>query len=206
MIKFLTQCHGTWNWFRVLAILEVMSKWSQVQVEGLQPQVRRNEGDSAHANKPPACLYSTGYFHIRWIARTSARLHIQELQRMDGSTKLEISSLQASHYPSDASAPCTLRRRNDARSSHRVLYLHFNVRDGDLTNDRTRISKRSDHITNSRRPVVPSISIRCRRACERRPLLHLAGCNQHRMGLKLLYLSCSGKQPTIGYISGSVNN
>lgn len=52
-------------------------------------------------------IQGTGYFHGRWIARTSMRLHIQGLQRIASVTKLEISSMQASHYPTAAFAPCT---------------------------------------------------------------------------------------------------
>jgi len=35
------------------------------------------------------------------------RLHIQGLQRIAGVTKSEISSMQATHYPTDADTPCT---------------------------------------------------------------------------------------------------
>jgi hypothetical protein len=53
--------------------------------------------------------HSTGCFHIRWIACTSARLHIQKLQRIDPVNKLRISSLQASHYQPAARTPFVLR-------------------------------------------------------------------------------------------------
>ena len=66
----------------------------------------------------PICgrLQYTGYFHSRWIARTSVGLHIQGLQRIDGVTKLEISSMQASHYSSAVQTPCSV---TDLPPSHR---------------------------------------------------------------------------------------
>jgi hypothetical protein len=44
-------------------------------------------------------------YDISIKSRSSVRLHIQGLQRIDGVTNLRISSLQASHYPAAAFTP-----------------------------------------------------------------------------------------------------
>jgi hypothetical protein len=44
----------------------------------------------------------TWHLHSRWTTRTSVRLYVQELQRIDAVTKLKIGSLQASHSVSDS--------------------------------------------------------------------------------------------------------
>lgn len=70
------------------------------------------------------------------------------------------------------------------------------------------MSRRSDRIPAlCRPPVVPSISISCRRACVRTTPVAAPGIVlvRTRDGLQatVLYLFGSGNQPTIGYMSGS---